>query len=428
VITVHPDHREILGGRVVRIGNVDVAEAIGRMEPLVPADNDYTVMDRVPWYLTSADLLVGLGLLEDASGCPVEVEKDGRTITTVLPTLEAHDESAWPLAATDAGATLPLYLRHPHKSYFLELLPEHNAAYLLFRRVQDDEDETFAQFCERAFATLDEKTVDRLVVDLRQNGGGNNSLNRPLIHGILRNDLVNRPGHLFVITSRTTFSAAMCGTIDLERQTNALFAGEATGASPNHHGDAVPIVLPHTGVTVSISAVLWQNSDPRDHRPWVEPDLPVALSWDDYVHGRDPVLDATLAYVPYDGERTNVAPMLIALLDDGQPVPRIQDRFDELRATPQGRGYVLGEYQLNALGYELLGRNRFDEALTVFRRNAELFPWSANPWDSLGEALATAGHLDEAIEAYRRSVELNPSNRSGQTMLRRLTRGNGGPH
>lgn len=83
-------------------------------------------------------------------------------------------------------------------------------------------------------------------------------------------------------------------------------------------------------------------------------------------------------------------------------MPHLLDRFDELRATPEGRTYVLGEYQLNALGYELLGR------------------------DSLDEALVTAGHLDEAIEAYRRSVELNPSNRSGQTMLRRLARGESG--
>jgi tetratricopeptide (TPR) repeat protein len=396
------------------------------MEPLAPADNDYTVLDRVPWYLTSADLLAGLGLIEDTAGCPVEVEKDGRTIATVLPTGTDHDESAWPVAATDAGAPVPLYQRDPQKSYFLELIPEHDAAYLLFRRVQNDEGESFAQFCERAFATLDEKKVDRLVVDLRQNGGGNNFLNRPLIHGIIRNDLVNRPGHLFVITGRATFSAAMCGTIDLERQTHALFAGEPTGASPNHHGDAVPILLPNTGVTVTISAVFWQNSDPRDHRPWVEPDLPVELTWDDSIHGRDPVLEATLAYTPYDGERKNVAPTLIAWLDEGQSVPHLLDRFDELRATPEGRTYVLGEYQLNALGYELLGRDRMDEALTVFRRNVELFPWSANPWDSLGEALVTAGHLDEAIEAYRRSVELNPSNRSGQTMLRRLARGESG--
>ncbi|HMB68055.1 MAG TPA: hypothetical protein VKU85_02045, partial [bacterium] len=58
VVRVHPDHAEVLGGRVTRIGDVDADEAIRRMAELVPADNDWTVRDRLPHSLTVADLLV----------------------------------------------------------------------------------------------------------------------------------------------------------------------------------------------------------------------------------------------------------------------------------------------------------------------------------------------------------------------------------
>jgi hypothetical protein len=419
VIAVHPEHAEILGGRVVRIGNADVDEAWAKMEPLVPADNEWTVRGRTPRFLTFADLLVGLGILEGPGECPIEVEKDGRRIRTVVPSSVTHDEAAWPSVLEEADASLPLYLRYPERSYFFEHLPGKDAVYLHFRRVTDDEGESFEEFCDRAFEFLEEREIGRLVVDLRLNGGGNNFLNRPLIHGIIRNRRVNREGNLFVIVGRTTFSAAMCGTVDLERQTNAIFAGEPTGASPNHHGDAVPITLPHTGITISISALFWQNSDPRDHRPWLEPDLPVELTWKDYVDGRDPVLAAVLDY--QGGERRSIAETMRGWIRESGVSTAIA-RYRALRSSAEQSQYDFGEFELNAVGYELLGEGRTDDALALFELNVEMHPHAYNPWDSLGEALAGAGHTAEAIEAYQRSVELNRASRSGQAALRRLRR------
>ncbi|MBZ0266736.1 hypothetical protein K8I85_01140, partial [bacterium] len=48
VMTVHPDHAAVLGGRVLRIGNVSAEEAYARIEPLVPVDNEWTLRDRTP--------------------------------------------------------------------------------------------------------------------------------------------------------------------------------------------------------------------------------------------------------------------------------------------------------------------------------------------------------------------------------------------
>lgn len=420
VIAAPPDRQEILGGRVLRIGGVDADEAWARMEPLVPADNEWTVRDRTPRFLTMAALLTGLGITDSSDECPLEVEKGGRTIRTTIPCNAEHDEAGWPTALSDAGVAPPLYLQHPEKGYFFEHLPEHDAVYLLFRRVRDDEGETFAQFCDRAFGFLDENEVGRLIVDLRLNGGGNNYLNRPLIHGIIRNQRVNQEGRLFVITGRRTFSAAMCGTIDLERQTNALFVGEPTGATPNHHGDAVSIPLPNTGLTVGISSLFWQNSDPRDRRPWLEPDVPVELTWEDYLQGRDPALEAALRYEPET--RESIATAMNGWLENGATVDEAIARYRDLRESEERTRYDLGEYQLNAVGYGLVTEERIEDALAILHLNVEMFPRAFNPWDSLGEVLAMAGRTDEAIAAYARSVELNPSSRSGQTALRRLKR------
>lgn len=83
---------------------------------------------------------------------------------------------------------------------------------------------------------------------------------------------------------------------------------------------------------------------------------------------------------------------------------------------------VVGERLLNGLGYALLRGQRTDDAVVAFRRNAELYPNSANVHDSLGEAYMTAGDTVRAIASYERSLELNPDNRNARDRLAELRR------
>jgi tetratricopeptide (TPR) repeat protein len=81
---------------------------------------------------------------------------------------------------------------------------------------------------------------------------------------------------------------------------------------------------------------------------------------------------------------------------------------------------VFNESELNAYGYVLLGQSSLQEAITVFRINANLFPRSANCFDSLGEAYFAAGFKDKAIQAYELAVNLDPENESIQARLKKL--------
>jgi tetratricopeptide (TPR) repeat protein len=68
---------------------------------------------------------------------------------------------------------------------------------------------------------------------------------------------------------------------------------------------------------------------------------------------------------------------------------------------------ITSESGINNRGYEYLNEGSIDMAVAVFEFNARAFPQSANPHDSLGEALERAGRLREAEEAYARAVELS---------------------
>ena len=78
------------------------------------------------------------------------------------------------------------------------------------------------------------------------------------------------------------------------------------------------------------------------------------------------------------------------------------------------------EAALNILGYNLLWNAEADAALKVFALNTELFPTSANVYDSYGEGLLATGDTTGAIENYRHSLTLNPDNQNAVDVLQNL--------
>lgn len=80
------------------------------------------------------------------------------------------------------------------------------------------------------------------------------------------------------------------------------------------------------------------------------------------------------------------------------------------------------EAEMNAWGYALLGENKQNEATEIFKINTELFPESANVWDSLGEAYMLAGNKELAIKNYKKSLELNPNNSNAVDQLKKLNK------
>ena len=92
--------------------------------------------------------------------------------------------------------------------------------------------------------------------------------------------------------------------------------------------------------------------------------------------------------------------------------------YDAMRAADTEE--KLGAWCLNVVGYMLLKEDRTDDAITVFERNAELYPEDWEVHDSLGEAYSYKGDFKSARENYNTALEMNPRNVKAVEILRHL--------
>ena len=127
----------------------------------------------------------------------------------------------------------------------------------------------------------------------------------------------------------------------------------------------------------------------------------------------------TEIYASLTGSHTQsiCEPMTEILVEDG--VEAAVTRYRQLKKE-EPEDWRFAENELNMLGYQLVARDRIDEAIVIFGLNAEAFPEGFNTYDSLAESYMLAGRSAEAITNYERSLELNPDNTNAVAMLTRL--------
>ena len=76
--------------------------------------------------------------------------------------------------------------------------------------------------------------------------------------------------------------------------------------------------------------------------------------------------------------------------------------------------------QLNAYGYQLMGLNKMDDALRIFKINVERNPEAWNPHDSLAECYGKLGDTKNAKKYYQMALEMLPE--GDQTNYDRITK------
>lgn len=287
-------NEDLVGSRIVSVDGVPIREVLHRLDPVVPRDNASNLRDARTVFLTCAEVLDGIGIADDALTMELEIGSPGGARRTV--TIDAVDADTYATWVGGWELLLPqrrhlLFLRDPAEAFWLRYLPGSRTLYVQYNVVHEHSAQAVNEI-ERAMRT---HPVDRLVLDLRNNGGGEAGGYRDLLRFLAGPD-IDRPDRLSVLIGRLTFSAGASLAILLARRTtNAMFFGEDSGGAPDFFADPVTVTLPYSGLRALIASRYFGIGGPNDARTSIEPDLTVPFTSSDYFSGRDPVLEAALA-------------------------------------------------------------------------------------------------------------------------------------
>ena len=305
IIAVDPKYKELLGAQVLRFGDRTVDDVMRTLDPLIQRDNEMWPKQVGPYLMRNVPLLNGLGLVPDAKKATLAIRTLAGATTTVLVTTDSTQPNIWNLLpnpetwinlAQTMPGPMPLYVKNMSSNYWFEYLPAAKTLYFQYNKVLDDSPESLAQFSTRLFKFIDEHEINKFVIDMRWNNGGNTHLDEPILFGLIRNEKVNRRGKLFVVIGRRTFSAAQNVASMFERYTKATFVGEPTGSSPNFIGEEAIFTLPYSKLLANVSDLYWESSWPSDYRTWIAPQLYLPPTFAAYRANRDPIMKEILAY------------------------------------------------------------------------------------------------------------------------------------
>ena len=290
--------RSLVRSRIVAIDGKPIDQVLAQVRSLTPGDNESNIRGLAPHFLLTAEVLEGLGITEGEASAEFTLERPGgaRSDVTIAAVPAArytrrfsdpmfgHYPSVLPAAAK------PLYLSGAKHPLWARTLAGGRVVYVGYNSVRRPTDPVLAKITRLVRGSR----VRRVVVDVRLNGGGDNTTYGSLTR-LFGSQAVNRRGRLYLLVGRATFSAAGNFSAEIDRDTRAVIVGEPTGGGVETYGDTFPVHLPTLGWTVRIAARYHERKNgENDQRLAIAPDVPVALTAAQYFAGRDPVLARAL--------------------------------------------------------------------------------------------------------------------------------------
>ena len=429
---VHRTYEKLAGSRLVAIEGMPIELAQKMMRPVVPAENEMFVRAYGIHYLTFPEFLHAQQIIPELDlDVELTLEKDGQIFEE---TLQAVPSGQFPrqygmvipgeewVESRDTTQT-PLYLKDLDRIYYYEYLPGAKTLYVRQSQIQDDSEKDIPTFYGEVFDFIQQNDVEKFILDVRLNGGGNNYKNKPVVTGVIRSEKINKPGKFMVIIGRRTFSACQNLVNELSNYTNAVFVGEPTAENINFYGDNRPVTLPNTGVSANLSFAWWQDKPQWENGPWTTPHIATGMTFSQYRNNEDPALEAALKF----SDSTFILdPMghLTHLFTTGR-IEEVQSEAARMISDPNYAFFDF-ESELDKAGDNLLKSNRLKESSFVYSMTSGFFPESPRIWKQLGEVQYEMGDMEAATKALNKAMELDPEGdegRAARALLRKMDQG-----
>ncbi len=312
-VTAAPaSQRSLNGARLLSINGKAVEDVLAMLEPQIAHYNEGSLRTGLAAMLANSGVLRGTGIAATAGAIPFGFQlPSGEQVTIAL----SNDSSAT-VPALDAGSGYvgPL-LSHAGENYWSEYWVYAKAAYVRYASCIEMPARPAGQFIADTLAMIDGNAVETLIVDFRDNGGGNDTVFLPLVTGLqqrMKTLRANPRFRLYTLINGGTFSSAMDGAMFLNLKVipggmgilgppgsagaASILIGEPTGGKPAEYGQVSGITLPASRLYLNCSTKYFPALAGIPDRDSVYPDVTATVRSTDFFSRHDAILAAALAH------------------------------------------------------------------------------------------------------------------------------------
>ena len=285
------EHRALLGREVTLAAGKPVDQAAEAFGGLLSADNPVKLRRQFRQACNVADLYEYLGLVE--AGEPLVLTLSEGTELSLAP---VSMEELGKMEIAQLGEGLPQPATAAQDCYYCAFPLNSDTYYIQYNTCAQDPELPMEQFAAQTAEKLG--NYRRVVVDLRNNGGGSDGVLWPLLE-VLRREM-DRGMELVGLIGETTFSSAIINAVELQEMGGVL-VGEPASGSVDHFGSVGSFRLPNSGLRVGVSQkyidldTLFDAGAGRGVEA-LEPDVTVLRTMEDTLAGRDTAVEWLLAH------------------------------------------------------------------------------------------------------------------------------------
>jgi len=290
VVKISHEHKNLLKSSLAAVEGVPIDEVAAKVSEVAQfVENKHSQVVRTGSYLTISELLQALQITKNTNSAEFTfIDLDNKKITV---TLEALDEGAAEKTANFVALSISVpEITKPNSPMFDYLwyapIKSTKAVYIQFNSYPTFED--MQVFGEELVGYITENEIKQVVIDMRNNGGGDLYVGVVLAYALNLADTIDWKQGVYVMTDAVTFSAATSNSALFKQLLNAKIVGQSTGSNPTGYQDMDQFELPNSKLVITYSKRRFELSETVTQG--IQPDEFLNYNWKNFSQGNDNML------------------------------------------------------------------------------------------------------------------------------------------
>lgn len=287
------ERRELLGREVTAVNGRSMEETVDAFGAVLSADNGVKLRRQYRQSCNVAEFYEYLGLVQEGGPLELTLAGGGELVLSPVPAEKLGQAG---LVRLSDGLSQPV--TGAQDLFYLAFPLDRGTYYIQYNSCREDPELPMETFAAQVEQELSPEEYRRVIVDLRNNGGGSDGVIWPLLQVLRR--AMDRGLEGVGLIGETTFSSAVINAVELQEMGMTL-VGEPASGSVDHFGAVRSAQLPNSGLRLGVSSKyidlgeLLDADAGRGVEP-LEPDVTVAQTMADTLAGRDTAVEWLLSH------------------------------------------------------------------------------------------------------------------------------------